>query len=171
MTHIIYTILSCIYLCAWSVVYLWKEYRKCPKELLCRLQSVDMHRMHTRISEVVHIKAYQLWEGANSSAKRIQDCDYFRQITEATTSKFRNFRLGKSNSNHIEGYPPPSKKGEKSQRSLLKLRLNKMYYHLLVNSSWRNHKLRTAFWHIKSQPRRIQKLTIIHIFQTIPRLS
>lgn len=148
MTHIIYTILSCTYLCAWSVIYLWKECRKCPKELLCRLQSVDMHRMHTRISEVVHIKEYQLWEGANSSAKRIQDCDYFRQITEATTLKFRNFRLGKSNSNYTEGIlppPPPPKKGEKLQRSLLKLRLNKMYYHLLVSSSWRNQKLRTAF--------------------------
>lgn len=170
MTHIIYIILSCIYLCTWSVVYLWKECRKCPKELLCRLQSVDMHRMHTGISEVVHIKMYQLWEGANSNAKRIQDCDYFRQITEATTLKFRNFRLSKSNSNYTEGIPPPPK-GKKLQRSLLKLRLNKMYYHLLVSSSWRNHELRTALWHIESQPRRIQKLTIIHIFQTIPWLS
>lgn len=72
-----------------------------------------MHRMHTQISEVVHIKAYQLWEGANSSAKRIQDCDYFRQITEATTLKFRYFRLGKSNSNHTEGILPPPEKRRK----------------------------------------------------------
>ena len=41
---------------------------------------------------VVHIKAYQLREGANSSAnaKRILHGDYFRQ---AATWKFRNFRL------------------------------------------------------------------------------